>query len=297
MWSFRDPDTQILRFNRSFQGLPWACNIEGFVGWAWRRLAQHTFSHITLLDLDPMAASNCKGGWEMSSSYVTGRKRNWVWWSGTNICSRLCGKFKHCDGDAYKLIHFTLTATPQVVTIFILQVKKLRLKEMKWLAQGYVAPESGSQSWSIFFFFFSGCIGSLLLRTGSLQLRQAGATLGCSAWASHCSALPCCGARAPGARASAVVARGLQSAGSAAVVHRPSCSTHVGSSRTRARTRVPCIGRRIPNHCATREAPRVEVLLPTFFHYTHLPLSTIQERQGGRESIVLLRWSWFTYRV
>ena len=30
---------------------------------------------------------------------------------------------------------------------------------------------------------------------------------------------------------------------------------HVGSSRTRTRTRVPCIGRRILNHCATREAP------------------------------------------
>ena len=30
---------------------------------------------------------------------------------------------------------------------------------------------------------------------------------------------------------------------------------HVGSSQTRARTRVPCIGRRILNHCATREAP------------------------------------------
>ena len=29
---------------------------------------------------------------------------------------------------------------------------------------------------------------------------------------------------------------------------------HVGSSRTRARTRVLCIGGQIPNHCATREA-------------------------------------------
>ena len=29
---------------------------------------------------------------------------------------------------------------------------------------------------------------------------------------------------------------------------------HVGSSRTRARTRVPCISRWILNHCATREA-------------------------------------------
>ena len=33
-----------------------------------------------------------------------------------------------------------------------------------------------------------------------------------------------------------------------------SLSQHVGSSQTRARTRVPCIGRQIPNHCATREA-------------------------------------------
>ena len=31
---------------------------------------------------------------------------------------------------------------------------------------------------------------------------------------------------------------------------------HVGSSRTRARTRVPCIGRWILNHCTTTEAPR-----------------------------------------
>ena len=30
---------------------------------------------------------------------------------------------------------------------------------------------------------------------------------------------------------------------------------HVGSSQARAQTCVPCIGRRILNHCATREAP------------------------------------------
>ena len=36
---------------------------------------------------------------------------------------------------------------------------------------------------------------------------------------------------------------------------------HVGSSRTRARTRVPCIGRRILNHCATREVLE-EFLIP-----------------------------------
>ena len=31
---------------------------------------------------------------------------------------------------------------------------------------------------------------------------------------------------------------------------------HVGASQTRARTCVPCIGRQILNHCATREAPK-----------------------------------------
>ena len=39
---------------------------------------------------------------------------------------------------------------------------------------------------------------------------------------------------------------------------------HVGSSQTRARTRVPCIGRQILNHCATREAP------PPFLHVVFL---------------------------
>ncbi|KAJ8797011.1 hypothetical protein J1605_001821 [Eschrichtius robustus] len=35
----------------------------------------------------------------------------------------------------------------------------------------------------------------------------------------------------------------------------PVAPRHVGSSRTRARTRVPCIDRQILNHCATREVP------------------------------------------
>ena len=34
----------------------------------------------------------------------------------------------------------------------------------------------------------------------------------------------------------------------------PVAPRHVGSSQTRARTRVPCIGRQILNHCTTREA-------------------------------------------
>ena len=39
----------------------------------------------------------------------------------------------------------------------------------------------------------------------------------------------------------------------------------VGSSRTRARTRVPCIGRRILNHCAIREVPTFFFLIVGIF--------------------------------
>ena len=41
----------------------------------------------------------------------------------------------------------------------------------------------------------------------------------------------------------------------------PVAPRHVGSSQTRARTRVPCIGRRILSHCATREVPVLRVLI------------------------------------
>ena len=55
----------------------------------------------------------------------------------------------------------------------------------------------------------------------------------------------------------------------------PVAPGHVGSSQTRARTRVPCIGRQILNHCATREA-RIFFLMirrpprSTLFPYTTL---------------------------
>ena len=44
---------------------------------------------------------------------------------------------------------------------------------------------------------------------------------------------------------------------------------HVGSSWTGARTHVPCIGRRILNHCATRKVPRILFLF--FKKYFSLP--------------------------
>ena len=51
-----------------------------------------------------------------------------------------------------------------------------------------------------------------------------------------------CGAQAPDAQAQQLWLTG------------PAAPWHVGSSQTRAQTRVPCIGRQILNHCATREA-------------------------------------------
>ena len=49
---------------------------------------------------------------------------------------------------------------------------------------------------------------------------------------------------------------GSRRAGSVVVAHGPNCSAALESSQTRARTRVPCIGRQILNHCATREAQK-----------------------------------------
>ena len=91
----------------------------------------------------------------------------------------------------------------------------------------------------IYFYLFTfGCTGgwgSSLLLAGFLQLQQAGATFRCGARASHCGGFSCCRAQALGTRAqqlwlagSVVVARGLQSAGSAAVVQGPSCSAACG---------------------------------------------------------------------
>ena len=76
--------------------------------------------------------------------------------------------------------------------------------------------------------YFFGCTGSSLLCTGFLQLRLAGATLGCGVRASHCGGLSCCGAWALGTWASVVAAHGLYNAGSVVVAHGPSRSTACG---------------------------------------------------------------------
>ena len=46
---------------------------------------------------------------------------------------------------------------------------------------------------------------------------------------------------------------------------------HVGSSRTRDRTCVSCIGRWTPNHCATREVPFLQFLSKNKRHFSFSP--------------------------
>ena len=80
------------------------------------------------------------------------------------------------------------------------------------------------------YLFIFGCVGSSFLCEGFLQLRRAGTTLHRGAQASHYRGLSCCRAQAPDTQAQQLWLTGLVA------------PRHVGSSQTRARTRVPCIG-------------------------------------------------------
>ena len=99
-----------------------------------------------------------------------------------------------------------------------------------------------------------------------------GATLHRGARASHYRGLSCCGAQAPDVQAQQLWLTGLVA------------PRHVGSSQTRARTRVPCIGRWILNHCATREA--LQLLLTTnntaVNSFEHYLCTFVLEFQPGR---------------
>ena len=112
----------------------------------------------------------------------------------------------------------------------------------------------------VFVFCFFGCVGSLLLHAGFFQLRPVGATLRCSAWASHCGGFSVAEHGFQARRlqqlqhvGSVVAACGLQQLWRTDLV----ALRHVGSSQTRDRTHVPCIDRRILNHCITKEVPIV----------------------------------------
>ena len=110
--------------------------------------------------------------------------------------------------------------------------------------------------------FIYGCVVSSSLCEGPPQLWQAGATLHRGVRASHYRGLPHCVAQAPDAQAQQLWLTG------------PVARRHVGSSQTRARTRVPCTGRQTPNHCATREALGEGFLKEIFFFACSLYLGS-----------------------
>ena len=140
----------------------------------------------------------------------------------------------------------------------------------------------------IFFFFFKDFLIYLFIYLfiyfwlcwvfgsceGFLQSRQAGATLHRGAGtalhrgarAFHYRGPSRCGAQAPDAQAQQLWPTG------------PAAPWHVGSSQTRARTRVSCISRQILNHCATREAQQW-ILVTGFEVYIQLILCSLPAKQ------------------
>ena len=107
------------------------------------------------------------------------------------------------------------------------------------------------------YWVFGSCEGFLQLRQAGATLhRGAGTALHRGARASLYRGPSRCGAQAPDAQAQQLWLTG------------PVAPRHVGSSQTRARTRVPCISRQILNHCATREA------LPVLFIASSAPRSS-----------------------
>ena len=153
-----------------------------------------------------------------------------------------------------------------LATLCRLHYQGLNLGPWQWKHQVLTTGTPGNFTWHVFFFFlffffFLSLLG-LGCCAGFLWLQPVGATLHCGARASHCGGFSCCGAQALGTWASVVEARGLSSCGSQALERRlSSCGVgsvalrHVGSSWTRVRTHVPCIGRQILNPWTTREVP------------------------------------------
>ena len=111
--------------------------------------------------------------------------------------------------------------------------------------------------------------------------------------ASHYRGLSCCGAQAPDTQAQQLWLTG------------PAAPWHVGSSQTRARTCVPCIGRQILNHCATREALFfiIKGQIPTFMsiskyinHHLFQMIIPCAQRYPIFSIFQIPRDSWFSPR-
>ena len=113
--------------------------------------------------------------------------------------------YKHSENSQIKNNQSTLKNVKQRVLKGSSSVNKMEL--MYSMEYFYFLP-----------FFLSSFLAVLGLHCcmGFLLLQRAGATLRCSARASHCGGFSFCRARALGTRASVVVARGLSSCGARA---------------------------------------------------------------------------------
>ena len=112
------------------------------------------------------------------------------------------------------------------------------------------------------FVCFFGCVGSSLLRAGFSPVAASGPRHAAfSLW--WLLLLWSTGSRHAGLSSRGTQAQQLWLASSRAQAQQLwriglAALQHVGSSRTRAWTHVPCIGRQTPNHCATWEAHTVQ---------------------------------------
>ena len=118
---------------------------------------------------------------------------------------------------------------------------------------------------NFFFFFFKFIYFFLFWVFVSVQglspVAATGSTLHHGVRASHHRGLSYCRAQAPDAQAQQLWPTGLVA------------PRHVGSSQTRARTHVPCIGRQILNHCATREARLLNFLTFLMIAFSTCPIN------------------------
>ena len=139
----------------------------------------------------------------------------------------------------------------------------------------------------ITYLYIFGCAGSSSPCWHFLYLWQEVASaspLCCGVWPSHCAGFRCCGARALGSRASVAVSHGLvsQLPGSRAQTQRLwsmglVAPRHVGSSRTRDRAHIPCIGRWILHPWATRKAPWHNFSVQTTFEFLIIRQENLHE--------------------
>ena len=103
-----------------------------------------------------------------------------------------------------------------------------------------------SFSFLIFIYLFLAVLGLRFCARASFSCGERGPLFIVVCGPLTIAASLCYGAQAPDAQAQQLWRTGLVA------------PRHVGSSQTRARTCVPCIGRQTLNHCATREAPSID---------------------------------------